>query len=328
MIRSGFTSSRDTFRPLYHSASVRPTRRSSEPSSMPIIIVAACAGVGGIILLLTLWRLFRYLRRRQQAKLATLPPPQPLAYQREHFMSLADRNTRTSSFFEPTPFHAVGTPLSIYSTSHLLTPNSGDSRREESVPSSADLASLSDAELVVPRAPFQRDISASGSDASASTSGSPSPVMFPSSPQVVDGDLPALPASSSVDSRMSSYQSSSSHARTRSSGYAPLPRPQSLASNLTARSRTSTIRGAPHGPHSRIEIVLPAPLAEQQSRNPYETASVDREFRKSFADQWTLASRSSLSRGSTSASRSRERRTTDREIHGDCGFFLYIWRPP
>ena len=78
---------------------------------------------------------------------------------------------------------------------------------------------------------------------------------------------------------------SSSHTlpRTPSTPSSSRHRPLSVASShSTLRSkstRQSTIRGTPHGPHSQLQIVLPAPLA------PTHGASVDSR-RKSAVDQW------------------------------------------
>lgn len=64
-------------------------------------------------------------------------------------------------------------------------------------------------------------------------------------------------------------------------------RPLSVASSQsTLRSkstRQSTIRGTPHGPHSQLQIILPAPLAPMRGTSPHHLPR-----RKSAVDQWVI----------------------------------------
>ncbi|KLO13950.1 hypothetical protein SCHPADRAFT_939945 [Schizopora paradoxa] len=70
--------------------------------------------------------------------------------------------------------------------------------------------------------------------------------------------------------------SSGNNSPSRNSSYFRPPRPLSSASLSSIRNgATPTIRGAPHRPHSRVEIILPAPLAP--SLNPYYSAGDDRD---------------------------------------------------
>ena len=71
-------------------------------------------------------------------------------------------------------------------------------------------------------------------------------------------------------------------------------RPSSVASNYSRKSNASRIQGAPHGPYSNVNIVLPAPLAP--ALNPYDHITDDdarrdtytsrTSSRMSVVDQW------------------------------------------
>ena len=108
-----------------------------------------------------------------------------------------------------------------------------------------------------------------------------------------------LAASTSAHDRNSPPRSRSPAAvpRTRSpnqGGHPIRPRPNSMVSTASRASRaTNNIRGAPHGPHSNVQIILPAPLAPELSpygRNaPPERWGSQRSVpdnRRSVVDQW------------------------------------------
>lgn len=102
----------------------------------------------------------------------------------------------------------------------------------------------------------------------------PSRPSRPSRPKSAVHSLP-LPHSHDPAPRLPRTPSSSRH------------RPLSVASSQsTLRSkstRQSTIRGTPHGPHSQLQIILPAPLAPMRTASPHHLPR-----RKSAVDQWVI----------------------------------------
>lgn len=125
----------------------------------------------------------------------------------------------------------------------------------------------------------------------------PSPQFFPSRPSGSYSSLPSCndDASSSgaatPPTQISTSTSLNQSFRRAMSPSGPGPRPLSTFSTSSRQS----VRGAPHAPHSNVQIILPAPLAP----NLYErtasdglplarngTYSVRDSWRKSLADSW------------------------------------------
>ncbi|KAF7339861.1 hypothetical protein MVEN_01902900 [Mycena venus] len=85
------------------------------------------------------------------------------------------------------------------------------------------------------------------------------------------------------------------------------PRPLSVGSNGSSAISRNTIRGVPHGPHSQVQIVLPAPLAFNNDRvSPHENSP-----RFSVVDQW--APPAVRSEGGTPIPKSQRRSSTHSE---------------
>ncbi|KAK7064435.1 hypothetical protein R3P38DRAFT_2824494 [Favolaschia claudopus] len=244
-------------------------------SANTTVLVAAVAGaVGGTLLLIVL--LLCFCRRPQ--KKVPLPPKQELARYREHHINHV-LESRPATWYDsallPPPTSAFGGSKS----SILLPPDSrgGSPFRRPSLNTSEspsdDLAHLS---ATIPMSPGLQlpNHSFAASSTSLSTAETDSPP--PSAPPTGSlNDLPSL--------RQTRSASSSSHPRR--------SRPVSVGSysssalSRPSRSSRNTIRGAPHGPHSQVQIILPAPLAFSNDRlSVHENSS-----RHSVVDQWAPA---------------------------------------
>ena len=135
--------------------------------------------------------------------------------------------------------------------------------------------------------------------------------LHPPTPQFSAPHSPHSASSSSLPSSNEHLSDPTSLAATRSTSVSPSqsqrrpnprsrPRPFSMVSNttshtgMTARSRSS-MRGAPHAPHSNVQIVLPAPLAlnlyppvadEHGRRSLVGDSAYSDSWRSSLADKW------------------------------------------
>ncbi|KAJ7706442.1 hypothetical protein B0H17DRAFT_630018 [Mycena rosella] len=225
----------------------------SAQNTLIIAVIVAC--VGGILLLFILYRVLR--RPAQQP--VPLPPKQELArYREQQAHSPKSR------------------PPTWYGSGLLSAPPS-----ERFVGSRSSLVPASDSRG---GSPFRRP--------SINASESPSDDIFGSVPMALPLELPNLPFDTSstslstaeTDSPRSSFlpygsTSDSSlpprHPRS-SSTSSPRPRPLSVVSGTSRNS----IRGVPHGPHSQVQIILPAPLAFNDRISTYESP------RLSVVDQW------------------------------------------
>ncbi|KAI0067888.1 hypothetical protein BV25DRAFT_1987540 [Artomyces pyxidatus] len=218
-----------------------------------IIIIAVAASVGGAVVVLVLWRVLSRSSRRRNA--APLPPVQPLAHHREHQLAAFEEHkiasSRPQTWFDDQAF-----PPYRHDSNASLLPRPRDSSGPSREPSfrTQETAHTFTAEeparpLPLPNpsyiVPSPQPSSSSTSLSSAAEHGGPSP------------PTPATPFSASASS------SSSIHPRSRSAS-----RPFSMLSTSTTNTGTTTrsrtpIRGAPHAPHSNVQIVLPAPLAPE-----------------------------------------------------------------
>ncbi|KAF9229676.1 hypothetical protein BS17DRAFT_771777 [Gyrodon lividus] len=208
------------------------------------IIIIVVSVIGGSIILFSVVRLLHRLCGRESVP---LPPKQPIAYYREqYFTEFADRSGKSRSSFEPS-----NPPIP-----HGLSPAGSDtslfrSKEGEGLSSSGGSAYFPD----------------SGDYPQISQHGSPRP----NSPHELQ--IPNLSFgeesrrnSSSMGPSCSTSPSAHSSSNTQSTFLLPIPRrhrPPSMVSTNSVRSTSnrSTIVGLPHGPHSQVKIVLPAPLA-------------------------------------------------------------------
>ncbi|KAJ7102176.1 hypothetical protein B0H15DRAFT_316495 [Mycena belliarum] len=221
----------------------------SAQTTLIVAVASACAGA--VVVALVLYRLLR-----RPAKPAPLPPKQELArYREQHTHAPRSR---------PPTWYDSGLLSAPPSDTYTSKSSFGDSRggspfRHPSLVSESPLCeSPSDDSftntpmplpLQLPHLPF--DISST----SLSTADTDSP--HPSTPLRVG----------STDSH------SPRHPRSMSS-----LRPQRRSRPLSVGSGSSRgIRGVPHGPHSQVQIVLPAPLA---------FGDVSNSSRLSVVDQW------------------------------------------
>ncbi|KAA1468615.1 hypothetical protein DENSPDRAFT_833989 [Dentipellis sp. KUC8613] len=252
-------------RVVYHIA----FRNSHSPRSIPnhgpnhttTIIIAVVASVGGLIVVLVFWQVYsRYSRRRNAAP---LPPVQPLAHQREHQLaSFAEHKAGGSSpaLYNPSPSsrHSL---LPVASDTSLL-PHRVDSQGGPSRQNSSHTVETGDGSedtsfvshtgpLSPPNPGFYGSASPHPSSSSASLSSS-------GEAGSANPTSPGTPFSaSSLPSRRSSQAPLNPRNR------ASMLSVSTTQTNRTSRSRSNVIRGAPHGPHSNIQIVLPTPLAPE-----------------------------------------------------------------
>ncbi|KZW02085.1 hypothetical protein EXIGLDRAFT_736799 [Exidia glandulosa HHB12029] len=273
---SSSTTSTATAAPVIAASTSKPVSTTT--------IAAASAAAAVVVVAIIAWQLYRLRRRRRSA----VPPPRPFSTWvadrdiRGHTMydtsdrdpyamsSLASQSQFSSAKPSPTweapafltlPAHgrdltssdtssyqASGTPSTAVSALPLISPTSGDMDG-----------------VLDPRAPFSAALSHQSSRGSFSSNRS-SPVSFSndgspvSSPPPMDYPSGVAPITGS--------RTPSIHSTARSARRASAARPISYAPSLSARQSiysvsASTIRGAPHQPHNRVEIVLPAPLAPQ-----------------------------------------------------------------
>ncbi|KAJ7169633.1 hypothetical protein C8R46DRAFT_1089445 [Mycena filopes] len=209
-----------------------------------LIIAVAAGSVGGLLLLLILYRLLR-----RPAKPNPLPPKQELARYREHQIHVAESR-----------------PPTWYDTGSLSAPPSGTFGASKSSLLPPDSRGGS---------PFRR--------ASMNTSESPSEDISHFPPM-----LPPLHPPSSFDTSSTSLSTSETDSPSpRASRNNRRPRPLSVGSNVSSaavsrlsRNSRQNIRGVPHGPHSEVQIILPAPLAFNDRTSYHESA------RLSVVDQW------------------------------------------
>ncbi|KAF5377680.1 hypothetical protein D9615_005210 [Tricholomella constricta] len=134
----------------------------------------------------------------------------------------------------------------------------------------------------------------------------------PNTPDRLDTPLPVPIFPSSSDSFHSSDSGLPAPSRP-----TPPPRPLSSVSvisngipALSHRTSRQTLRGVPHNPHSRVQIILPAPLAPSlqrpQSRQCNSRRDIDSD-RMSFVDKWVPVGRDDSSASNNASSPSTPR---------------------
>ncbi|KAI0048408.1 hypothetical protein FA95DRAFT_1558058 [Auriscalpium vulgare] len=212
------------------------------------IIIAVVASFAGLVFVLILWRTLSRCSSRRRA--VPLPPVQPLAHQREHqlaaFNAEGKPDSRPQTWYsdQPTVSYRHSSKASLLPHLHSGPSREPSTRTQETL----DTAESPSAPLALnpPNPAFGAVSPPSASSSSLSSS--------------AEHASPSTPGTGALLSPSASSASTHTRARTRSAS-----RPFSMLSTSTsgtARSRTP-IRGAPHGPHSNVQIVLPAPLAPE-----------------------------------------------------------------
>lgn len=254
----------------------RPGNSMPGLSQQTLIIIIACAVGGGLILVILLYRATRSCHSRN---VVPLPPIQPLAHQREHQLAQFEASFRAndSSFLAapPIPYSPhLGSPSSQGSKTSLLggssSPHTSYAPTSEGTEELANLSPLEppDSSLSIPH--------------SASSTPGSSSIHLNDSPSRARAATPRS-HSKSLSRLSRDYHAQSYHHR-----------PLSVSSSL---SRIGSRRGTPHGPHSQIQIVLPAPLASGIA------PSLDDSLRSrplSTVDRWVPAGRDSIFESFTS----------------------------
>ncbi|KAJ7275289.1 hypothetical protein B0H12DRAFT_250461 [Mycena haematopus] len=237
-------------------------------SAHTTLLIAVVAAVGGLIVVLLL--LFCLCRR--PAHKVPLPPKQELARYREQ--QTVHVEPRPTTWYDSALLSAPSGSFAG-SKSSLLPPSRGGSpsRRPSLNTSESPSEDISDVPmhhgLELPHLSFDT------SSTSLSTAETDSPASSPP---------PTASLSDQSLSHTPRHPSSSSRPNRR-------PRPISVGSNgssaISRQSRNNarnipTVRGVPHGPHSQVQIVLPAPLAFNSDRLSVHGNS----SRLSMVDQW------------------------------------------
>ncbi|KAJ7786053.1 hypothetical protein B0H16DRAFT_1489007 [Mycena metata] len=228
------------------------------PAHTTLIIAVAAGSVGGLLLLFLL-----YLLLRRPQKQLPLPPKQELARYREHQIQVAE--SRPPTWYDSGSLSAPPSRTFTASKSSLLPPDSrGGSpfRRASLNTSESPSEDMSNFVPMVPPLYHPRSFDTSSSSLSTAET----------------GESPTSPLTSTNDSLPQPRPTSSSSRNNRRS------RPLSVGSNVSSavsRNSRHNIRGVPHGPHSQVQIVLPAPLAFNDRMSYHEPSA-----RFSVVDQW------------------------------------------
>lgn len=284
-------------------------------TSSIVIIVVVSVSVLILALILFLWRvIYRTFSRNQPAP---LPPVQPLARQREqHLAAFSDKYaSRPSTFFEYEGSQAG------HSTTRLLSGGASASSLLRDSYAVSSKASLNGEGSYGSRGPtpLSADDDVAAPDGTGDLEAQNGVV--PPSPSIPFSDaMSAESHTTSESTRPLAGASEDIYAahrrvpRARSGVRPSISRPASVASSVrtdhTSRSKSSTIRGAPHSIHSNVQIVLPAPLAPEvypygdPSSNFHHSRSSsaysmrgDQDWRRSNVDQWVVVGRPASSVG-------------------------------
>lgn len=282
--------------------------REDDPAStqQTTIIIAATVSVGGLVLILIAFRFLRRWYKAKKLKPTPLPPVQPLAHEREQQLARFEAaGAQPPTWYEASLLSApgfLGSTPSAGSKASLL------GRRDSDIPSRIpsqlsveDAAALSGPpmQLDAPQPHFHNiDVSPS-----STSLGSMDDIDGPYTPD--SGTIPSTTSHSSYASRQRSVSASSARPRSHHPGRS---RPGSMVSTIASTTYSrKTMHGLPHGPHSQVQIVLPAPLAPLASNglgNEIGRQSVysEVEYRKSIVDQWAstaVSGSNSMERGSS-----------------------------
>ncbi|KAI9445423.1 hypothetical protein H4582DRAFT_1915389 [Lactarius indigo] len=252
-----------------------------------IVIIAVSASVGGILVTLLFWRLLSRLSRGSRS--APLPPRQALVHQREQQLAAF---TGHQNVTVPRKFLDVRPPAPVrHGSNASLIPHVDNSSANDSF-----------------RASLYTHETDDGTEGRSTPQGNP---LHPPTPHFLALHPPLNASSTSLPSSNGHISEPTSLATTgptsvspsqslRRPNPRPRPRPFSMVSNgtshtgMTARSRSS-IRSAPHAPHSNMHIVLPAPLApnlypptasEHGRRSLVGDTMYGDSWRNSLADKW------------------------------------------
>ncbi|KAH9075827.1 hypothetical protein EDB83DRAFT_2352541 [Lactarius deliciosus] len=254
-----------------------------------IVIIAVSAAVGGVLVTFIFWRLLSRLSRNSRS--APLPPRQALVHQREQQLAAFTGHQNVSvprNFLDVHPQAPVRHGSNASLIPHVDNSSANDSFRASLYTHETD------------------DGTEGRSTPQVNPLHPPTPHFFAPHPPLnaSSTSLPSLNGHASEPTSLAAAGSTSispSQSLGRTNPRAR-PRPFSMVSNgtshtgMTARSRSS-MRGAPHAPHSNVHIVLPAPLApnlyppavSEHGRKSLvgDTAYGDRlSWRNSLADKW------------------------------------------
>jgi hypothetical protein len=234
------TPSNLTYRSLRHV----PRTLTKSLGHTTIVIVIVAASVGCLLVVVLCWRIFSWLSSRSRR--VPLPPRQPLVHHREHQLAaFSEHKNAVIPDIKPAVPIYCGSDVS-------LVPHTIDS----------PINTPNDTSILT------HEMGAGIDDNPSSSHGTFHP--FPTSP-FFPPQLPpnasssSLPLPSSNDHSFDSGVTSPNQPRRRPNARSE-PRPYSISSigtshtGMTGHSRSS-VRGAPHSPHSNIQIVLPAPLS-------------------------------------------------------------------
>ena len=254
------------------------------------IIIIVLGSVGGVFITLLFWHLL--FRSSRSSRSAPLPPVQALVHEREQQLAAFTVHQNTSVpriFFDDRPSspvrHRHGSNVSLIP--HIENSSANNSYRGVSLythetDDGVEGASTSHGNPLHPSAPHFSPPHPPFNASSAS---------LPSSNDHTSEPTSLTPVGSTSASPSRSARRPNPRSR---------PRPFSVVSNgtshtaTTARSRSS-IRAAPHAPHSNVQIVLPAPLApdlypsvadEHGRKFLVGDVAYGDNWRSSLADKW------------------------------------------
>ncbi|KAL5535457.1 hypothetical protein ACEPAF_3551 [Sanghuangporus sanghuang] len=308
----------------------------SSESGVSIAVVAACAGVGGLIVIFLVFRIGLCIRHRRQRNSVPLPPARPLAalhtlpWSANPSVNASTTNFSSSKLDLSTPTSASPT---IYDSDFLMMQHvdasgrarniyrqySGSTLNTEEMPLKQPSSPITrastpqaDGQLVPPQPSFfaSQGTSSGRSLAQLSLNSSTEESDITSYPPQRHQSITAFPVDPLSDDQTisshgtpppllnSSPRMSGVHSR-RVSVAASVSTIQTTRSMRSTRTQ-STVRGPPHKPFSRVEIVLPAPLAaptqrdssylhDLNERNSY--AGYGLSSRQSVCDPWLRVGR-------------------------------------
>lgn len=270
------------------SSSSRQASSNGGSSNMTTtIIIAVVVTLAGIVGLLVLFRLIRRCLSRKNS--APLPPIQPIAHQRE--VDLAEfkesklnpprslihhqswRGSGHSYLMAPAFPESDVTSSDLY-LAREFDPSNGPTPQRVDSDASLHQRALG---LEAPTPAFHSHRNSPiGSDSDLG-SGNSSP-MRTTFPTPTSPDIPISPSSNNSHTPL----------------YRLRDRPSSVASSYSRKSSASRIQGAPHGPYSNVNIVLPVPLApalgsyitDDGTRPDTYTSRSRASSRVSVVDQW------------------------------------------
>jgi len=248
---------------------------SKSSTKTTTIIVAVLAAVAAFVLIFFVVRSIRHWMQKR-ATVVPLPPVQPIAHHREHQLAQFAERKFMSSTSSSSPSSRPGSwamqqfsnapdrvgsgsmsDTSLIPSEHRRTQSNHNTTNSDTPSPNISQGDEKDP-LPHPSPAFHgtgnpRDSSSSFGSIPERSSGTPSPLPFPDTPP------PSSQSHSSTHPLIPSNSTSSAPIR-------PLrQRPTSVISNTSRRSQAgtaaTTIRGAPHGPHSNVQIILPTPLA-------------------------------------------------------------------